>query len=89
MSMSVEFQDMDFEMVQLSGAWARERYVKERKLEMGIQAIQGINGTGLRRRAQSVSGTEKAGCHRAAGRSLWLQSGIQRQLPGSDRGFHL
>ncbi|MBS5324058.1 MAG: alpha-galactosidase [Lachnospiraceae bacterium] len=46
MSMSVEFQDMDFEMVQLSGAWARERYVKERKLEMGIQAIQGINGTG-------------------------------------------
>lgn len=46
MSLSVEFQDMDFEMVHLSGAWARERYVKERKLEMGIQSIQGIHGTG-------------------------------------------
>lgn len=45
LSMSVEFQDMDFEMVHLSGAWARERYVKERKLEMGIQAVQGIHGT--------------------------------------------
>lgn len=45
MSFSTEFQDMDFEMVQLSGAWARERYVKERKLEMGIQAIQGLHGT--------------------------------------------
>lgn len=46
MSASVEFNDMDYEMVHLAGAWARERYVKNRKLEMGIQAIQGISGTG-------------------------------------------
>ncbi len=45
MSASVEFLDMDYEMVHLSGAWARERYVKERKLEMGIQSVQGICGT--------------------------------------------
>lgn len=45
MSASVEFSDMDFEMVHLSGAWSRERYVKNRKLEMGIQAVQGLNGT--------------------------------------------
>lgn len=45
MSASVEFPDMDFEMIHLSGAWSRERYVKNRKLEMGIQAVQGINGT--------------------------------------------
>ena len=32
-------------MVQLSGGWARERYVKNRKLEMGIQSIQSLNGT--------------------------------------------
>ena len=45
MSASVEFLDMDYEMVQLSGGWARERYVKNRKLEMGIQSIQSLNGT--------------------------------------------
>ena len=46
LSMSVEFGDMDFEMVHLAGAWARERYVKIRKLEMGIQSIQNLHGTG-------------------------------------------
>lgn len=45
MSASVEFPDMDYEMVHLSGAWARERYVKNRKLEMGIQAVQSLTGT--------------------------------------------
>ena len=45
MSASVEFLDMDYEMVQLSGGWSRERYVKNRKLEMGIQSIQSLNGT--------------------------------------------
>ena len=45
MSASVEFLDMDYELVQLSGAWSRERYVKNRKLEMGIQSVQGLNGT--------------------------------------------
>ena len=44
-SASVEFLDMDYEMVQLSGGWSRERYVKNRKLEMGIQSIQSLNGT--------------------------------------------
>lgn len=44
MSASVEFGDMDFEMVHLAGAWSRERYVKTRKLEMGIQSIQSICG---------------------------------------------
>ena len=46
LSMSVDFGDMDFEMVHLAGAWARERYVKNRKLEMGIQSIQNLHGTG-------------------------------------------
>ena len=45
MSASVEFLDMDYEMFQLSGGWSRERYVKNRKLEMGIQSIQSLNGT--------------------------------------------
>ena len=46
MSAAVEFPDMDYEMINLSGAWARERYVKTRKLEMGIQAVQSLAGTG-------------------------------------------
>ncbi len=45
MSASVEFNDMDFDMIHLAGAWGRERYVKKRRLEMGVQAIQGVNGT--------------------------------------------
>lgn len=45
LSMSVEFGDMDFEMVHLSGAWARERYVKNRRLEMGIQSVQSTFGS--------------------------------------------
>ncbi|KIR02212.1 Alpha-galactosidase [Lachnospiraceae bacterium TWA4] len=45
MSASVEFPDMDFEFTQLSGAWARERYVKNQKLEMGTHSIQSLMGT--------------------------------------------
>lgn len=45
MSASVEFLDMDYEMVHLAGGWSRERYVKNRKLEMGIQSIHSLNGT--------------------------------------------
>lgn len=44
LSASVEFNDMEFEMVHLAGAWSRERYVKRRTLEMGIQAIQSLHG---------------------------------------------
>jgi alpha-galactosidase len=42
---SVEFLDKDYEMVQLCGAWARERYVENRRLQHGIQAVQGLAGT--------------------------------------------
>ena len=44
MSASFEFPDMDYEMIQLSGAWARERYVKTRPLEMGFQGISSLTG---------------------------------------------
>ena len=45
MSTCVEFHASSFEMIQLSGAWGRERYIHERPLEMGIQAVQGLCGT--------------------------------------------
>ena len=44
MSMSVDLPDMDFEMIELTGAWARERSVKERKLEHGVQAVYSLRG---------------------------------------------
>ena len=45
LSASIEFIDTDYELMHLSGAWSRERYVKSQKLETGIQGIQSLNGT--------------------------------------------
>ncbi len=45
LSASVEFLDKDFELMYLSGAWSRERYVKTQKLDTGIMGIQSLNGT--------------------------------------------
>lgn len=44
MSASVDFYDSDFEMVQLDGAWGRERHVNTRKLQSGIQNISSTRG---------------------------------------------
>lgn len=45
MSMCCDLPDSNFEMLQLSGAWARERYIKTRKLETGIQSISSTRGS--------------------------------------------
>ncbi|TWT24242.1 alpha-galactosidase [Planomicrobium sp. CPCC 101110] len=45
LSASIDLPGSDFEMVQLSGSWARERHVKERKLVPGIQSIASTRGT--------------------------------------------
>ncbi|WP_088044289.1 alpha-galactosidase [Bacillus sp. EAC] len=44
MSASIDLPDKDYIMIQLSGAWSRERYIKERPLESGIQSISSIRG---------------------------------------------
>ena len=44
MSMAVDFPDYNYEMVELTGAWSRERYVKNRKLEHGIQSVYSMRG---------------------------------------------
>ncbi len=44
MSMSLDLYDADYEMLQLDGAWARERHVATRKLAKGIQEIGSIRG---------------------------------------------
>nr|WP_251047458.1 alpha-galactosidase [Planococcus sp. ISL-110] len=45
LSASIDLPDSDFEMVQLSGSWARERHIKNRKLVPGIQSIASTRGT--------------------------------------------
>ncbi|GGA72697.1 hypothetical protein GCM10007176_16060 [Salinicoccus roseus] len=44
LSASVDFLDSDFEMIQLSGAWSRERHGHSRKLAPGIQRISSKRG---------------------------------------------
>ena len=44
MSLSLDLPDQDYVWMQLSGAWARERYIKERTLEQGITAIDSRRG---------------------------------------------
>ena len=44
MSMSIDLADKDYEMIELTGAWSRERHIKERKLEHGIQSIYSLRG---------------------------------------------
>ena len=62
MSMSVEWSDMDFTMIDLAGGWARERYVKERRLEMGITAIQSLCGTGSSSEHNPFLALARPGC---------------------------
>lgn len=44
LSACVEFDNKEFEMIQLSGAWARERHIEKRLLTSGIQSISSTRG---------------------------------------------
>lgn len=44
LSMCLDMPDHDYEMVHLSGTWARERHIKTRKLEHGIQEVYSARG---------------------------------------------
>ncbi|OQM45208.1 alpha-galactosidase [Anoxybacillus sp. UARK-01] len=44
LSMNVDFHDADYEWIQLSGAWARERSVVRSKLREGIQSVESRRG---------------------------------------------
>lgn len=43
-SMAIDLYDSDFEMLQLDGAWSRERHVHTRKLVSGLQAVDSMRG---------------------------------------------
>ncbi|MCI9646268.1 MAG: alpha-galactosidase [Lachnospiraceae bacterium] len=44
MSLCLDLPDCDYDWVQLSGAWARERHVIARRLAMGIQSVASLRG---------------------------------------------
>lgn len=44
LSLSLDLPDMNYDMVHFSGAWARERHMKVRKLEQGVQSIGSTRG---------------------------------------------
>jgi len=44
LSMSVDLPSYKYDMLHLSGSWARERYVHRRKLEPGMQSIESRRG---------------------------------------------
>lgn len=44
LSANVDFEDDNFDMIQLSGAWARERHVVRREIKYGIQSIESRRG---------------------------------------------
>ncbi|ASI35607.1 alpha-galactosidase [Exiguobacterium sp. N4-1P] len=45
LSMSVDLDDANYELLQLSGAWARERHLEQHHLRPGIQSISSTRGT--------------------------------------------
>jgi alpha-galactosidase len=44
MSASLDMPDADWDLVQLSGGWARERHVKKRHLVQGSQSVSSLRG---------------------------------------------
>ena len=45
MSLCLDLPDCDYEWLQLSGAWARERHIHTRQLAPGVQSVGSIRGT--------------------------------------------
>ncbi len=43
-SLSLDLPDANYEWQQLSGAWGRERTIKSRTLQQGIQSIESTRG---------------------------------------------
>lgn len=44
MSFSLDLPDSNYDMVELTGAWARERHIHERKIGEGLQSISSLRG---------------------------------------------
>ena len=45
LSANVDFRDSDYELIQLSGAWARERHIIRKEIRSGSQSIESRRGS--------------------------------------------
>ena len=45
LSANIDFRDSDYELIQLSGAWARERHIVRSKIRSGSQSIESRRGS--------------------------------------------
>lgn len=45
MSMAMDLPDAEYEMLHFAGAWGRERALKKRRIEQGVQSIHSLRGT--------------------------------------------
>ncbi|MCI9259723.1 MAG: alpha-galactosidase [Romboutsia sp.] len=45
LSVSIDFRDSDYELLQLSGAWARERHIIRKEIRSGSQSIESRRGS--------------------------------------------
>lgn len=44
MSVNVDFEDSNYDMIELSGAWGRERHIEKTPLRSGVQSIESRRG---------------------------------------------
>ena len=44
LSMCIDFEGMDYDMISLHGSWARERHISRRKVSYGTQAVSSVRG---------------------------------------------
>ncbi len=59
MSASVDFEDSDYSLITLSGAWARERMIDCRKLVCGLQGADSARGASSAQRSPFMALTRK------------------------------
>ena len=45
LSANIDFRDSDYELIQLSGAWARERHIVRSKIRSGSQSVESRRGS--------------------------------------------
>ena len=85
MSASLDLPDADWEMLQLSGAWARERHVRSRHLEPGRQSISSRRGASghehnpflaLVRRSTTEEHGEAVGVHLVYSGNFLAEAGV-------------
>ena len=80
MSICLDLPDQNYEMVDLTGAWARERYVSVHPLHVG-DSVRLQYARAQQPPVQSVLCPEASLCGRDAGGSAGIQSGVQRKFP--------